>query len=90
MLIPVSITFPRMALVEQHIATPRVDDAPGAIRAEMQRLGVAAKVRPGMRVAITAGSRGITGIASILATVVSELKRLGAAPFLVQIGRAHV
>ena len=89
MLIPVSITFPRMALVEQHIATPRVDDVPGAIRAEMQRLGVAEKVRPGMRVAITAGSRGITGIVSILATVVSELKRLCAAPFLVPAIGSH-
>jgi hypothetical protein len=78
-----------MAWVEQHIATPRVDDVPGAIRAEMQHLGVASKVRPGMRVAITAGSRGITGIAAILATVVSELKRLGAVPFLVPAMGSH-
>lgn len=89
MLIPVDIRFPKMALVEQHIATPRVDDVPGAIRMEMQHLGVASKVRPGMRVAITAGSRGITGIAAILATVVSELKRLGAVPFLVPAMGSH-
>jgi hypothetical protein len=89
MLIPVDITFPRMALVEQRIATPRVDDVPSAIRAEMQRLGVATKVRPGMRVAITAGSRGITGIATILATVVGELKRLGAEPFLIPAMGSH-
>lgn len=89
MLIPVDITFPKMALVEQHIATPRVDDVPGAIRAEMQRLGVAAKVRPGMSIAITAGSRGITGMPIILATVVSELKRMGAMPFLVPTMGSH-
>jgi len=89
MLIPVDISFPKMALVEQHIATPRVDDVPGAIHVEMQHLGVASKVRPGMRVAITAGSRGITGIATILATVVGELKRLGAVPFLVPAMGSH-
>lgn len=89
MLIPVDITFPKMVLVEQHVATPRVDDVPGAIRAEMQRLGVAARVRPGMRVAITAGSRGITGFAMILATVVSELKRMGASPFLIPTMGSH-
>ncbi len=89
MLIPVDITFPRMAWVEQRIATPRVDDVPGAIRAEMQRLGVATKVRPGMRVAITAGSRGIAGIVTILATVVDELKRLGADPFLIPAMGSH-
>ena len=88
-LIPVMFTLPKMALTEQRIATPRIDDVPGAIRAEMQRLGVAAKVRSGMRIAITAGSRGITGIPVILATVAGELKRLGAVPFLVPCMGSH-
>ena len=89
MLIPVDITFPKMARVEQHIATPRVDDVPGAIRAEIERLGVASRVRAGMRVAVTAGSRGINGIPMILTTVVSELKRMGAEPFLVPCMGSH-
>jgi hypothetical protein len=82
MLIPVKITYPQMVLVEQQVETPRVADVPAAIRAELARLGVAARVRPGMRVAIGAGSRGINGIATILATVVAELKRMGAQPFV--------
>ncbi|MCX6029892.1 MAG: DUF362 domain-containing protein [Chloroflexi bacterium] len=89
MLIPVDITYPRIALVEQEIPTPRVADVPAAIRAEMARLGVAAKVWPGMRVAVTAGSRGINGIPVILRTVVGELKRLGAEPFLVPTMGSH-
>lgn len=88
-LIPIDITFPRWILVKQHIETPRLEDVPGAIRAEMTRLGVAQKVRPGMRIAITAGSRGITGIPMILATIVGELKRLGAEPFLVPCMGSH-
>ena len=89
MLIPIDITYPRIALVEQAIPTPRVDDVPGAIRAELARLGVAAQVRPGMRVAVTAGSRGINGIPVILRTVVAELQRLGAEPFLVPTMGSH-
>jgi len=89
MLIPVDIAFPRWILVEQHIETPRLADVPGTIRAEMARLGVAQKVRPGMRIAITAGSRGISGIPMILATIVGELKRLGAEPFLVPCMGSH-
>ena len=89
MLIPVDIIFPKMARVEQHIETPRVDDVPGAIRAEIERLGVASRVRAGMRVAITAGSRGINGIPLILTAVVSELKRMGAEPFLVPCMGSH-
>jgi hypothetical protein len=89
MLIPADITYPKMALVAQHFPASHLDDVPGAIRAEMARLGVAGKVRPGMRIAVTAGSRGITGIPVILATVVSELKRLGATPFLVPCMGSH-
>ena len=89
MLIPVDITYPKVALVEQEIPTPRVEDVPAAIRAEMARLGAASKVRPGMRVAVTAGSRGINGIPVILATVVGELQRLGAEPFLIPTMGSH-
>jgi hypothetical protein len=89
MLILMDITYPDVALVEQHIDTPRVADVPGAIRSEMARLGVAQRVRPGMSVAITAGSRGITGIAVILATVSRELKSLGAEPFIVPCMGSH-
>ncbi len=89
MLIPIDMTFPKMALVEQRIPTPRVDDVPGAIRAEMERLGIATRVRAGMPIAITAGSRGITGIPMILATITRELDRMGAKPFLVPCMGSH-
>ena len=89
MLIPMEIAFPRMVLVEQHIPSPRVEDVPAAIRAEMHRLGVAARIRPGMSIALTAGSRGITGIPLILRTVAAQLKEWGAEPFLVPTMGSH-
>jgi hypothetical protein len=89
MLIPFDTPFPRIVLVEQDIPAPLIDDVPGAIRAEIARLGVAARVRPGMRIAVTAGSRGITGIPMILRTVASEIKRMGAVPFLVPCMGSH-
>ncbi len=88
-MIPIDITFPKVALVEQHIEMPRLADVPGAIRGEIERLGVAARVRPGMSVAVTAGSRGVAGIPVILATVVAELKRMGARPFLAPCMGSH-
>jgi len=88
-MILVDVAFPRVALVEQHIESPRLDDVPDAVRAEIARLGVARKVRPGISVAVTAGSRGITGIDVILATVVTELKRMGAEPFVVPCMGSH-
>jgi Lactate racemase N-terminal domain len=89
MLIPMEIGFPRMALVEQRIPGPCVENVPAAIRAEMERLGVAARVRPGMKIALTAGSRGITGIPLILRTVAAQLRDWGAEPFLAPAMGSH-
>jgi len=89
MLIPMEITFPKMALVEQRIPSPRVEDVPAAIRAEMEGLGVAAKVRPGMPIALTAGSRGISGIPLILRSVAARLREWGAEPFLAPAMGSH-
>ncbi len=89
MLIPTEITFPKIALVEQHIPSPCLDDVPAAIRAEMGRLGVAGRIRPGMPVALTAGSRGITNMPLILRTVAAQLREWGAEPFVVPAMGSH-
>lgn len=88
-MIPVDVTFPKVALVEQHIEAPLIANLPAAICDEIARLGVAAKVRPDMRICVTAGSRGIAQMPLILATVVAELKRLGAAPFVAPCMGSH-
>lgn len=88
-MIPIDIVLPKVALVEQQIAMPRLTDVAEAVRAEMARLGVADRVRPGMTVAVTAGSRGIANMPLILATVVAELQRMGARPFLVPCMGSH-
>jgi hypothetical protein len=87
--IPVDIEFPKVALVEQRIDSPRLADIPAAVRAEIASLGVASRVRPGMSVAVTAGSRGVAAIDLILATVVAELKRMGAEPFVAPCMGSH-
>jgi hypothetical protein len=81
--------FPRMFLAERKRESPRIGDVRQAIVAEMQKLNLHSVVRPGMRVAVTAGSRGITDNVLILATVVSELKRYGADPFVIPAMGSH-
>ena len=75
--------FPRMATIRRHFDTPQLDDVPGATCVELARLDLGARIKPGASVAVTAGSRGIANIAAIIRTAVEELRRLGAAPFLV-------
>jgi len=89
MLIPMDVTFPNMALVAQRLHSPQLDNPPEAIRAAIAQLGPEARMRPGMRVAVTAGSRGINDIPLILSTVVRELRQRGAEPFIVPAMGSH-
>ncbi|MDH5532570.1 MAG: hypothetical protein OEX99_03795 [Candidatus Bathyarchaeota archaeon] len=68
--------FPRMIEVRQSFQAPRIEDYVSAIRDELRKKGLYNKVKAGMSIAITAGSRGIAHYPEILATVVEEVKRL--------------
>lgn len=83
------IRFPRMALIRQNIPSPRLDDFLSEIRRELRRIGLDSKIKPGMRIAITAGSRGIAHYPEILATIVDEVKKVGGIPFLVPAMGSH-
>jgi hypothetical protein len=91
--VPTGITLPtdlpRMARVHQQFPRPRVEDVPGAVRGALRRLDLALRMRPGFRVAITAGSRGIRDIAPILRVVVEEVRRGGGDPLLVAAMGSH-
>jgi hypothetical protein len=81
--------FPQMIKIRQTFLGPRIDDVPEAVRRELRRIALATKVKPGWRVAIAVGSRGIASIPAVVATVVSELKALGARPFIVSAMGSH-
>ncbi|MBE2240306.1 MAG: DUF2088 domain-containing protein [Caldilineaceae bacterium] len=68
--------------VEQHFDAPRIDDTPAAVRAALRGSRPMQRIRPGMRVAIGAGSRGVTNLPAIVRTVVEEVRAAGAAPFV--------
>lgn len=83
------MTFPRMVEVRQKVKSPKLDDYASAIREELNRMRLSEKIKPGWRIAITAGSRGIACYAGILATVVEEVKKAGGEPFLVPAMGSH-
>jgi hypothetical protein len=84
-----NITFPRMVEVRQKIESPKLDDYASAIREELRRKELGEKIKPGWRIAITAGSRGVANYTGILATVVEEVKKAGGEPFLVPSMGSH-
>jgi hypothetical protein len=71
-----------MVLVRQHFPDYSIRDIPGEVRRELAGAGFAARLRPGARVAIGVGSRGIANIAAIVRAVVDFWKDAGMEPFI--------
>jgi hypothetical protein len=76
------IPIPRLVKVRQSFERPQVADVAGELVARLRGGGALARVKAGDRVAITAGSRGITGLPLVLKTIVSEVRKAGGEPFL--------
>jgi lactate racemase-like protein len=81
--------YPQMFRVRQSFEGPTVDDIPGTVEAQLARLRLAERIRPGQSVAITAGSRGIANIRQITKAIVDHLRRLEARPFVVPSMGSH-
>jgi len=73
--------FPKMYRVRQKFDDAKVENLGQTVGAELCKLSLTS-VRPGQRVAITGGSRGVANIADILKAVVAHIKSLDAQPFI--------
>ena len=82
-------TYPQMFRIRQHFDAPRVDDIAGTVRDEIARINPSSVIKPGQTVAITAGSRGVANIDTIIKTIVEEMKAIGAVPYIVPAMGSH-
>jgi hypothetical protein len=83
------MVLPKMIEVRQKIFAPKVDDLVTVLRTELKRAELHKKVKSRMKIAITAGSRGIARYPEILAVIVEEVKKNGGCPFLVPAMGSH-
>ena len=74
-------TFPREII--------RPEEIPAAVHREMEKEDIGSRIRPGMSIAVTAGSRGIRNVDIITKAVVDEVKARGANPFIVPAMGSH-
>jgi hypothetical protein len=82
-----SAAFPRMLVLRQKFSpTPPIDVARTVIR---ELAPVRSQLRPGMRVAVAVGSRGITNLQPIVRAVLETLQAAGAAPFIIPAMGSH-
>ena len=81
--------LPKMVQIIQKVSSERVDDPRSAVRTELDRIGLRRVVKPGSRIAIAVGSRGIASITECISTLVRALKECGALPFIVPAMGSH-
>ena len=79
------VELPRVALVEQDLQSPAaLSDVRGAVREALEDVRM-----PSGSVAVGVGSRGVGGIAEVVAGLVEALKAAGAEPFVVPAMGSH-
>lgn len=84
----ISPRIPPLARVRQRLNDRVLQDLDGTVvRLVEERL--AGRVRPGQRIAIAIGSRGVANIARIARGTVEGVRRLGAEPFIVPAMGSH-
>lgn len=95
--LPVDIfTFPDVPLpevwtAEQRFETPALTEAQiaEAVRRAVGELADDPRLKPGAKVAVGVGSRGLDNLALVVRTVVAELRARGMAPFIVPAMGSH-
>jgi len=85
------VRLPRMIRVRQVFDRGRieVEDIPAAVRTQLSRPELGAYIKPGQRIAITCGSRGVANISIITKAIVDFVKSCGATPFVVPAMGSH-
>jgi hypothetical protein len=81
--------LPPLSRVRQLWNTQPLADAPGHLYQQLEAAGLRAQLRPGARIAVTAGSRGICDMPLLLRHCVEWLRAAGAEPFIVPAMGSH-
>ena len=77
-----SMQFPRVLPVRQKFPDHSIKDIPGEVQHQLTEAGFTAHLKPGGRIALGVGSRGIANIATIVRAVVDFWKSNGFQPFI--------
>jgi len=74
--------LPRVIDIKQHFDVPYIEDVAGEASSLIRDSGLYSRIKPGERVAVGVGSRGIAALPLIVRTVCRDLSKHGARPFI--------
>src|SRR5690242_19658894 len=79
--------FPKMLLLKQKFNAAIPLDIHQVVRQELA--GLRDRLKPGQRIAVAVGSRGITNLQAIVTAVVDSLRDAGTSPFIIPAMGSH-
>jgi len=83
------LNLPQMFHLHQCYPPSRALDVKSLLRDSFDRQSLASQIKPGMRVAVGVGSRGITNLPEIVDAVLNLLRAHGAEPFIIPAMGSH-
>lgn len=83
------VSLPRMFRATQFFPNDHIEDVAAETRARLEAANLLPLIRPGMTVAITGSSRGISNMNVILREIVLFLQKAGAKPFIIPAMGSH-
>src|SRR5262245_13228842 len=81
--------FPQVVPIKQIQPQPAVKDVAGEVRRQWRDSSLPRRLKPGARVAVGVGSRGIANIFTIVKATIDTLKEMGFRPFVVAAMGSH-
>lgn len=84
-----NIKLPQIMKVKQVFDDTKLDNVEDNLNQKLIQKNIKSKIKPGMKIAITGGSRGISNYKELMKTVVSFVKDCGAIPFIVPAMGSH-
>jgi hypothetical protein len=83
------VPIPRMAWIRQSFAAPEVKNIRQTLKEQLAKPGIGDTIKPGKRIAIAVGSRGLAELPTLVAVTVEEIRCRGGQPFIVPAMGSH-
>ena len=84
-----NIKLPQIMKVKQVFDDTKIENVPEYLNQKLIEKQIKDKIKPGMKIAITGGSRGISNYQDLMKTVVDFIYKCGATPFVVPAMGSH-
>ncbi len=81
--------LPKLYRVRQNFEKGCLEDIEGTIISQLNQEEIRARIKPGMKIALGVGSRGIRNLSRIVKCVVEQLQEMGAEPFILGAMGSH-